>query len=194
MASWTPPERPSVKERPWLGLAMLVLIGLLVLLLLRILWSGTGVWYLVLGLLLIGGAAVAVFMRGQRGPVEPMASRPVLGSSRLPLLLAGVGVVLLALLLVPTTESGESGGEEQASPVTVTTPVSSAAGVAVTPTVVSTPDEGGTQTYVVQSGDTLWDIAQRFETTVEALVEANGLEDAADLTIGQQLTIPESVQ
>lgn len=194
MASWTPPERPGVGERPWLGLAMLAVVGLLTLLLLRVLWSGTGVWYLVLGLLLIGGAAVAVFTRGQRGPVEPMASRPGLGGPRLPLLLAGGGVVLLALLLVPTTDSGESEGQEVVSPVTITTPVSSVAGVAVTPAAVATPGLEGAQTYVVESGDTLWDIAQRFGTTVEALVEANGLEEAADLTVGQQLIIPEPGQ
>lgn len=194
MASWTPPERPSVEERPWLGLVMLALVGFLMLLLLRILWSGTGVWYLVLGLLLIGGAAVAVFTLAQRGPVQPMASRPGLGGSRLPLLLAGTGAVLLALLLVPTTDSGESEAEEATSPVTVTTPVSSVAGAAVTPPAVALPAQDGAQTYVVESGDTLWDIAQRFGTTVEALVEANGLEDAADLTVGQQLTIPESAQ
>lgn len=194
MASWTPPERPSVEERPWLGLAMLALVGLLTLLLLRILWSGTGVWYLVLGLLLIGGAAVAVFTRGQRGQVEPKVSRPGLGGSRLPLLLAGGGVVLLALLLVPTTGSDESESEEQVSPVTITTPVSAVAGAAVTPAVVATAGPEGAQAYVVESGDTLWDIAQRFGTTVEALVEANGLEDAADLTIGQEITIPEPGQ
>ena len=68
------------------------------------------------------------------------------------------------------------------------------AGVAVTPAAVATPGLEGAQTYVVESGDTLWDIAQRFGTTVEALVEANGLEEAADLTVGQQLIIPESGQ
>ncbi len=194
MASWTPPERPSVEERPWLGLAMLALVGFLTLLLLRLVWSGTGVWYLVVGLLLVGGAAVAVFTRAQRGPLQPMAARPALAGSRLPLLLAGAGAMLLALLLVPTTDSGESEAEEVTSPVTVSTPVSSVAGVAVTPAAVATPAQGGAETYVVESGDTLWDIAQRFGTTVDALVEANGLEDAADLIVGQQLTIPESSQ
>jgi nucleoid-associated protein YgaU len=193
MASWTPPERPSAEERPWLGLAMLALVGFLTLLLLRLLWSGTGVWYLVVGLLLVGGAAVAVFTRTQRGTLQP-AARPVLAGSRLPLLLAGAGALLLVLLLVPTTDSGESEAEEATSPVTVSTPVSSVAAVAVTPAAVATPAQGGAETYVVESGDTLWDIAERFGTTVDALVEANGLEDAADLTVGQQLTIPESTQ
>jgi LysM repeat protein len=48
----------------------------------------------------------------------------------------------------------------------------------------------GSQTYVVESDDTLWDIADRFGTTVEAIVAANNLANAADLQIGQELIIP----
>ncbi|MCH8026018.1 MAG: LysM peptidoglycan-binding domain-containing protein [Chloroflexi bacterium] len=46
------------------------------------------------------------------------------------------------------------------------------------------------ETYLVQSGDTLWDIALRLDTTVEAIVAANELTDETDLSIGQELVIP----
>lgn len=48
-------------------------------------------------------------------------------------------------------------------------------------------------TYTVQSGDTLSAIANRFGTTVAALVEANGLADPDRLEVGQVLQLPASV-
>lgn len=190
MATWTPPHQPRTEERPWLGVVMLSAVGFLVLLLLRVLWSGSGMWYLVLGLLLIGGAAVIAFTRHQPGQVEPMAGGSFMGGARFSVAVAGVGVLLLALLLVPTAGSGESEEAEATSPVTITTPVSSVGGAMVTPQPVESPAAGAVGTYVVESGDTLWDIAERFGTSVEDLVEANDLENPADLTVGQELEIP----
>ncbi|MBT3189270.1 MAG: peptidoglycan DD-metalloendopeptidase family protein [Anaerolineae bacterium] len=48
-------------------------------------------------------------------------------------------------------------------------------------------DEG--PTYIVQSGDTLWDIASRFNVDLDALMAANGLEDG-NLVVGQEVIIP----
>ncbi|WP_158583478.1 LysM peptidoglycan-binding domain-containing protein [Salinisphaera sp. Q1T1-3] len=45
------------------------------------------------------------------------------------------------------------------------------------------------QTYVVQSGDTLWHIAQRYSVSVSALKQANG-HNVATLHPGQQIDIP----
>jgi LysM repeat protein len=45
-------------------------------------------------------------------------------------------------------------------------------------------------TYKVQSGDTLWKIAQKLGTTIDAIVSANGLDPAKYLQVGQTLTIP----
>ncbi len=56
--------------------------------------------------------------------------------------------------------------------------------VAETPTAAPTP-----RTYVVQEGDTLNLIAQRFGTTVAAIQAANGL-SGTDINIGQVLIIP----
>jgi LysM repeat protein len=69
-----------------------------------------------------------------------------------------------------------------ASPTPVVTPP---------PTPAPTPTPAPPQTrYVVQSGDTLAAIAQRFGTTVEALQAANGIADPDDIRVGQVLVIP----
>lgn len=46
--------------------------------------------------------------------------------------------------------------------------------------------------YVVQKGDTLYRIAQFFDTTVELLMLENGIADPTTLQIGQKLAIPPS--
>jgi spore germination protein len=43
--------------------------------------------------------------------------------------------------------------------------------------------------YVVKLGDNLYDISLQFNTTVQAIMEANGLESDR-LRVGQQLIIP----
>lgn len=45
------------------------------------------------------------------------------------------------------------------------------------------------KTYTIKSGDTLWDLAQHYHTTVAALQRANHLTGAM-LSVGQKLTIP----
>lgn len=52
------------------------------------------------------------------------------------------------------------------------------------------PDTTFQSTYVVQAGDTLYRIAQLFQTTVELLVMENHIEDVRKLQIGQKLKIP----
>jgi LysM repeat protein len=44
--------------------------------------------------------------------------------------------------------------------------------------------------YTVQDGDTLSGLAERFSTTVEALIAANGIADPNSLQPGQTLIIP----
>jgi hypothetical protein len=56
------------------------------------------------------------------------------------------------------------------------------------PTVAPTPPPQ--ETYVVQEGDTLAAIAQRFGTTVSALQAANDIDDPDEIIIGQTLVIP----
>jgi murein DD-endopeptidase MepM/ murein hydrolase activator NlpD len=44
--------------------------------------------------------------------------------------------------------------------------------------------------YVVQRGDTLYDIAEKFGTTVKAITAANSIEDPSLIVTGQKLVIP----
>ncbi|MCR4405614.1 MAG: LysM peptidoglycan-binding domain-containing protein [Anaerolineae bacterium] len=52
------------------------------------------------------------------------------------------------------------------------------------------PVTTGVVTYTVQAGDTLSKIAKEFGVTVEAIVEANNIEDPSLLQVGQVLIIP----
>ena len=46
------------------------------------------------------------------------------------------------------------------------------------------------QTYTVQAGDTLYSIAARFGTTVDAISQANGISDPTQIGVGDVLVIP----
>lgn len=45
--------------------------------------------------------------------------------------------------------------------------------------------------HTVVSGDTLWKIAQKYNTTIDAIVKANNIDLAKPLMIGQKITIPQ---
>ncbi len=73
--------------------------------------------------------------------------------------------------------------------------VVSANGASVANTVPATPPSQVTttssgETYVVQAGDTLFAIAERFGTTIAALQQANGIDDPRTLAVGTRLVIP----
>lgn len=212
---WVTTQRAPV-ERPWMGMAMLVAVPLLSLVLIRMLWSGSGLWFLAVGLILLGVAAVLFLARR---PQEQEYGRQALAqdANRVPLVLAGIGVLFLAMLLLPNFADG-SGGEANPAASNQSPSVGLISGVAAVqqqPTqvarqpvaqqpVVQQPavDEpviddtqepvvpDGSQTYIVQDGDTLWDIALEFDTTVDAIIAANGLDNPADVQIDQELVIP----
>jgi LysM repeat protein len=58
------------------------------------------------------------------------------------------------------------------------------------PTTVASPRPSARTTYTVKSGDTLYDIARKFGTTVAAIKELNDISDASRLHVGQVLLIP----
>ena len=201
MASpWVPPQRYP-DERPWLGMAMLVALPLLSLVLARMLWSGSSLWFLTVGLILLGTAAV-IFLA--RRPQELAYGRETLAreTNRLPLVLMGLGVVFMAMLLLPNFAGGggsSSSGAlvEQQQEAPATGALSEVSGISRPPAPPAAieeqeeaPSADGSQVYVVASGDTLWDIAARFSSSVDAIVEANGLANASDIAIDQELIIP----
>jgi peptidoglycan hydrolase-like protein with peptidoglycan-binding domain/LysM repeat protein len=46
-------------------------------------------------------------------------------------------------------------------------------------------------THTIKSGDTLWSIAARYGTTVDALVKANGIQNPSLIKVNQQLVVPD---
>jgi murein DD-endopeptidase MepM/ murein hydrolase activator NlpD len=59
------------------------------------------------------------------------------------------------------------------------------------PTPVASPEPTPeSPTYVVQPGDTLYQIAERFDSTVEAIVAANDIVNPRLIHVGQKLVIP----
>ena len=44
--------------------------------------------------------------------------------------------------------------------------------------------------YVVNMGDTLWDLAKKYNTTMDSLMEINELEGPESLTEGKKIIIP----
>jgi LysM repeat protein len=199
-----------------MGMAMLVALPLLALILIRLLWSGSSLWFLTAGIILIGMAAV-VFLA--RRPLDQEYARQTLSpeSNRLPLVLAGLGVLFLAMLLLPNFSGG---GDDESAAVdnSVAQPVSEVAAAtqapAFQPTAVQQPVQSvppasqapssqpsvqepsapaapaGSTTYVVQEGDTLWDIASSFGVTVDAIIAANSFANPEDLELGQEIVIP----
>ncbi|WP_277673578.1 LysM peptidoglycan-binding domain-containing protein [Piscibacillus halophilus] len=47
--------------------------------------------------------------------------------------------------------------------------------------------------HVVQPGDSIYDISNRYETSVDELVQINGLDRPEDLVVGQSLVIPTNI-
>ncbi len=54
----------------------------------------------------------------------------------------------------------------------------------------ATPGSAGADSYVVQAGDTLWKISNRFNISADALQKANDITDPRKMKIGMKLKIP----
>lgn len=62
----------------------------------------------------------------------------------------------------------------------------------VIPSTTPTPPSGEYVTYTVKAGDTLYRLAQQFETSIDAIIDANNLQTTV-LSVGQILRIPSNV-
>ena len=93
---------------------------------------------------------------------------------------------VVALLAVVGVACGttDPAAQERLPPIKTTTP---------TTTTTTTTIAPGDFLYVVQSGDTLGKIAERFSVTIVAIVERNGLPSADAIQAGQTLEIPEGL-
>lgn len=94
---------------------------------------------------------------------------------------------LIAILALACSGSDE----EQTNELATSTPTRTAI---ASPTANPTPSLTPTpETYTVVSGDTLAEIAVRFDTTVEELVQRNGIADPSRIEVGQVLVLPPDV-
>jgi LysM repeat protein len=143
--------------------------------------------------------------------LEPASGLPSFTLFRGSLLALLIGTVLAVYLLVqpPGGESNPSQAGtviEQtptpatSTPDTLTTPIlGSSPAAGETPAVEATPEpvSGGSTTYTVESGDTLFSICANIAPSLDAdecvneIVATNGLPDASDIIVGQELVVPQ---
>lgn len=89
--------------------------------------------------------------------------------------------------VLPETGEPEVAGVQVVSDEAVVVPPPTTAPASTTTT---TAPPAASTTYVVQSGDTLSVIAERFGITTDALSQANGITDVNSIQPGQELIIP----
>jgi len=118
-----------------------------------------------------------------------------------PLLLGGLAVVLtvVGLLLVVVWLTGDRGAVLPAFFSTDTplpSDTSTPAPPTLTPTVTDTPEPSQTPTpsgpitYIIEPGDTLSSIAEKFGVDILLLISINNLTDPSAINAGQELIIP----
>lgn len=116
-----------------------------------------------------------------------------------PIVFAGLSVILL-VSAVALAIAWYTGGGRVAflptvtpSPTVTATPVPATATPApsATPSPTVTPTETPPGEYIVQQGDTLIGIAERFKVDLLVLMSVNNIPDPTQLSVGQVLKIPE---
>ncbi|HEY7065354.1 MAG TPA: LysM peptidoglycan-binding domain-containing protein [Chloroflexota bacterium] len=125
-------------------------------------------------------------------PPEPQARpAPARAGRGVPPWLIGA-VVALALLVAAGVGLSRFGPALAPAPAPATAVPAPTAAPPPEPTAAPAPTAAPERptSYTVEDGDTLGGIAAQFDTTIDALMEANGIDDADTVFVGQQLTIP----
>ena len=106
-------------------------------------------------------------------------------SSIAQLVALGVALVVLAAGCIPFM--GDEGGDEVPPTPTPTITI-----IRPSPTPVAGPTAEPAQEriHVVKSGDTVSGIAAQYGVSIQAIIDANNLENPNNLSIGQELIIP----
>ncbi len=97
-------------------------------------------------------------------------------------------IALTAVALL--TSCGRNAPEEGATTLEASISPSSTVAVITTLPPTTVPPPTTTPEYIIQQGDSLSIIAERFGVTTEELANFNGIEDANSIKVGQKLTIP----
>jgi LysM repeat protein len=97
-----------------------------------------------------------------------------------------VAAVTIAILLVRAGLGNDSGGGSTA--VVLSTPKTTVARTSTAKTRKS-PHRPKKRYYVIESGDTFWTVASKFQTTVEALQALNPNVSSNSLSVGQRIRI-----
>lgn len=97
-------------------------------------------------------------------------------------------IALTAVALLASC--GRNAPEEGATTLEASISPSSTASVITTLPPTTVPPPTTTPEYIIQQGDSLSIIAERFGVSTEDLANFNGIADANSIRVGQKLTIP----
>jgi LysM repeat protein len=113
------------------------------------------------------------------------------GRARLARYAAPAAFLAAATIAVVLVRAGLEDGEEPRPAAATTTQATTTAPVETSPPTTggTATDPAGAEFYAIQSGDTLADVAERFDTTVEQLLVLNPDVDPVALRIGQRIRV-----
>jgi len=106
----------------------------------------------------------------------------------------GVGIIAMALVLTGAATALAAGSERAPDQLMAQSPLPTPTFTPVPTAVPTTPTPAPSSGfyYTVRPGDTLYSIARRFGTTVQAIVQANGILNPNQIFSGQVFWIPSS--
>jgi murein DD-endopeptidase MepM/ murein hydrolase activator NlpD len=117
---------------------------------------------------------------GSGGAMMPQAMMPPSGNS--PIVNSDLPV------LAPVSESTPMSAQPNLAPVTVG-PKPAALG-ATQPSPALAVVESGTYYHTIESGESLYSIARRYDVTAQAIIQANGFSSPDKIYVGQKIMIP----